>query len=97
MAVAIAVAVAAARPAQAADTFGGVEPSFFEGAGIRALGMGGAFTAVADDASSPRGTPRHRARPSRPVPGLAHESVRHRVQRAVASVVLPSWRYAWAR
>ncbi len=51
-ALAILLLIAAAGPAAAGDD-GGVRSVFATGAGNRALAMGGAFAAVADDASAP--------------------------------------------
>jgi len=82
-----------ARPVQAAED-GGTRSMFAFGAGNRALSMGGAFTALADDPSAPLWNPgglgfvarRQVAATGASLYGLD-------VQEAFAGIVLPDWRY----
>ena len=85
-----------AVPAFAAED-GGTRSVFSEGAGSRALGMGGAFVAVADDATAAMWNPAGLVRVTRlELEAGQTNYFAHDVNETYAAFVLPSWRWGAA-
>jgi tetratricopeptide (TPR) repeat protein len=77
-----------------ADEDGGTRSVFALGAGNRALSMGGAFTALADDPSAPLWNPGGLGFvPRRQLAATGASLYGLDVQEAFAGIVLPDWRY----
>jgi tetratricopeptide (TPR) repeat protein len=90
------LALAAPRPAGAAEDAGTLSP-FASGAGCRALALGGAFVAVAEDAAALTWNPAGLARSTRSGFEAAHTD--HTEVDAgddYAALVMPSWRWGAA-
>jgi tetratricopeptide (TPR) repeat protein len=81
-----------ARAALAADD-GGTRSVFDVGAGNRALALGGAFTAIADDASGSLWNPAGLAWVERGETQLAQSEFQSDFHETFAGVVLPDWRW----
>lgn len=80
--------------ASAEEADGGTESVFANGAGNRALALGGAFTAVADDATAPAWNPAGLARLERQEFVASHASLYGLdVTEQHASLAWPSWRW----
>jgi tetratricopeptide (TPR) repeat protein len=83
--------------ARASDEDGGTESVFATGAGNRALAMGGAYTALADDASSVAWNPAGLGRLVRPELLASHASLYGlAVTDQAFAVAWPSWRWGGA-
>jgi tetratricopeptide (TPR) repeat protein len=85
----------AARAAQAADD-GGTRSVFDVGAGNRALALGGAFAAIADDASGSLWNPAGLAWVERGETQLAQSEFQSDFHETFAGVVFPDWRWGAA-
>src|SRR5262245_3289124 len=91
--IALALTLLVAPPAWAAED-GGTRSVFAFGAGNRALALGGAFTALADDPSAPLWNPGGLGFvPRRQLAATGASLYGLDVQEAFAGIVLPDWRY----
>jgi tetratricopeptide (TPR) repeat protein len=96
-ALAIGSLVVAAQPSLAAEDDGGGRSMFARGAGNRALGLGGAFGALANDASAPLWNPGGLGLLSRSELEFSQTSYYgFDMQEQYASLVLPHWRWGVA-
>jgi len=91
----LALASGLGAPVQArAGADAGIRSVFADGAGNRALALGGAFAAVADDASAPLWNPGGLGFVARRSLGASYASLYGLgFQEQYASFVLPSWRF----